>query len=177
VIDPGYDGDAITAAIAERGLSVSGVLATHAHFDHIASVSAVQAACGAPPFYLHAGDAKILKTANVYTMFLNSDKFEVPAASRDLIDGEVLALGGRSLKVHHAPGHTPGGCVFEADGALFTGDLLIQTAEELRKLPGFDAAQLEASRRRVLDGFPLSTRVFPGHGKETSLGALRERFS
>jgi glyoxylase-like metal-dependent hydrolase (beta-lactamase superfamily II) len=177
VIDPGYDGDEITGAIKERGLSVSGVLATHAHFDHIASVSAVQAACGAPPFYVHAGDAKILKTANVYTTFLNSGKFEVPAASLGLSDGEVLALGGRSLKVIHAPGHTPGGCVFEAGGALFTGDLLIKTSEELRRLPGFDAALLESSRRRVLDGFPPASRVFPGHGKETSLGELRSRFS
>lgn len=177
MIDPGYDGDEITAAIAERGLSVSGVLATHAHFDHIASVSAVQARCGNPPFLVHAGDAKILKSAGVYTLFLNAGKFEVPRAARGLEDGEVLALGGRALKVLHAPGHTPGGCIFEAGGALFTGDLLIQTSDELRRLPGFDAALLESSRRRVLDGFPPATRVFPGHGKETSLGALRERFS
>lgn len=176
VIDPGYDGEEITKAVAERGLSVSAVLATHAHFDHIASVELVRSRFGKPPFFVHPEDTKILKTANTYTFFFKADKFEIPVDARPLAGGSLVSYGTRELSTIHAPGHTPGGCLFQAGDALFTGDLLIKTSEELRRLPGFDAVRLADSRRGVFDTFPADTRIHPGHGKPSTLGEVRRFF-
>jgi hydroxyacylglutathione hydrolase len=175
VVDPGYDGEAIVDAILARSLVVAAILATHAHHDHIASAALVQSRFGDPPFFCHPDDEKTLRTARSYAMFLDAAEFTAPRAQRKLSDGDRLDLGGREIKVHHAPGHTPGGCVFEVNGALFTGDLLIKAARELRR-PGLNPDELHASRKRVFDEFPADTRVFPGHGRPTTLGELERRF-
>jgi len=176
VVDPGYDNDAIVEAIVTRGLTVAAILATHAHVDHIASAAGVQERFGDPPFFLHRDDEKTLKSARSYAMFLDAAAFVPPRAQRQMSDGERLELGGNEIKVHHMPGHTPGGCVFEVDCALFTGDLLIKATSEPRKLPGLDPEQLQKSRRRLFEEFEPSTMVFPGHGRPTTLGQLESRF-
>lgn len=176
VVDPGYGGEAIVEAIVTRGLTVAAILATHAHVDHIASVALVQSRFGDPPFFCHSGDEKTLRAARSYAMFLDAEAFAPPRGQRKLSDGDRLDLGGNEFKVHHAPGHTPGGCVFEVSGALFTGDLLIKAAMELRRLPGLNPDELHASRKRVFDEFPADTVVFPGHGRITTLGELERRF-
>lgn len=176
VVDPGYDGEAIVSAIVSRGLAVAAILATHAHVDHIASVALVQSRFGDPPFLLHPGDEKTLRTAHSYAMFLDAEAFIDPRAHQKLSDGDRLDLGGHEIKVHHAPGHTPGGCVFEVSGALFTGDLLIKAAEELRRLPGLNPDELLASRKRLFDEFSADTVVFPGHGRPTTVGELERKF-
>jgi hydroxyacylglutathione hydrolase len=176
VVDPGYDGEAIVEAIATRGLAVAAILATHAHVDHIASAALVQSRFGDPPFFCHPGDEKTLRTAHSYAMFLDAEAFTAPRGQRKLADGDRLDIGGHEIKVHHAPGHTPGSCVFELSGALFTGDLLIKAAKELRRFPGLNPDELHASRKRVFDEFSADTVVFPGHGRPTTVGELERRF-
>ncbi len=176
VVDPGYDGEAIVEAIVTRGLAVAAILATHAHLDHIASVALVQSRFGDPPFFSHPGDEKTLRTAHSYAMFLGAEAFAAPRAQRKLSDGDRLDLGAHEIKVHHAPGHTPGGCVFEVSGALFTGDLLIKAARELSRFPGLNPDELHTSRKWVFDEFSADTVVFPGHGRPTTVGELERRF-
>lgn len=176
VVDPGYDSEAIVEAIVSRGLEVRAILATHAHVDHIASAALLQSRFGEPQFFLHVDDEKTLRSAHSYAMFLDAKAFVPPRAHQKLSDGERLDFGGNEIKVHHMPGHTPGGCVFGVDGALFTGDLLIKATSEPRKLPGLNAEQLQESRRKLFQEFEPSTMVFPGHGRPTTLGDLESRF-
>lgn len=175
VVDPGYDGETIVDAIIARSLGVAGILATHAHHDHIASAAVVQSRFNDPPFFCHPDEDKTLKTARSYAMFLDGASFEAPRAQRVLSDGDRLDLGGHQIRVHHAPGHSPGGCVFEVNAALFTGDLLIKEPKEVRR-PGSSPDELHASRKRVFDAFSADTIVFPGHGRRTTLGELERRF-
>jgi hydroxyacylglutathione hydrolase len=176
VVDPGYDGEAIVEAIAARGLAVAAILATHAHFDHIASAALMQSRFGDPPFFIHPGDEKTLRTAHSYALFLGAEAFAAPRAQRMLSDGDRLDFNPHEIKVRHTPGHTPGGCVFEVSGALFTGDLLIKGAEELSRLPGLNPEELHISRKLVFDEFSADTVVFPGHGRPTTVGELERRF-
>lgn len=176
VVDPGYDSEAIVEAIVTLGLAVGAILATHAHVDHIASAALVQSRFGEPPFFLHPDEEKTLKSAHSYAMFLDAKAFVPPRAQQKISDGERLDLSGNEIKVHHAPGHTPGGCVFEVNGALFTGDLLIKATTEPRKLPGLNPEQLRASRKKLFEEFAPDTAVFPGHGRPTTLGELESRF-
>jgi glyoxylase-like metal-dependent hydrolase (beta-lactamase superfamily II) len=175
VVDPGYDGEAIVEAIAARGLRVAAILATHAHHDHIASAALVQSRFRDPPFYCHPDDEMTLRTAHSYAMLLEAEAFAPPRAQQKLSDGDRLDLAGQEFNVHHAPGHSPGGCVFDVRGALFTGDLFIKEKKEVRR-PGSNPEELHASRKRVFDEFPSKTVVFPGHGRPTTLGELERRF-
>lgn len=176
VVDPGYDSEAIVEAIVSRGLGVGAILATHAHVDHVASAALVQSRFGDPPFFLHPDEEKTLRSAHSYAMFLDSRAFVAPRGRKTISDGDRLTSSGHEIKVHHAPGHTPGGCVFEVSGALFTGDLLIKATTEPRKLPGLNPEELHASRRKLFEEFSPDTAVFPGHGRPTTLGDLESRF-
>lgn len=84
------------------------------------------------------------------------------APSIVLRDGDEICLGGRSLKVLHTPGHSPGHCCFyePARGYLFAGDLLYCGPLDAF-YPTTDPAQFWSSIRRVCK-LPLS-RILPGH--------------
>jgi glyoxylase-like metal-dependent hydrolase (beta-lactamase superfamily II) len=85
---------------------------------------------------------------------LDPDRWAVVPSvpSQVLRDGDVLDLGGRSLRVLHTPGHTPD-CVClldEAHGVLFGGDT-INTGPIYSQLPDSDVPAFAASTRRVAD--------------------------
>ena len=92
---------------------------------------------------------------NSYQLFQGT-----PAAL--LADGDEIGLGGRSLRVLHTPGHSPGHmCFYEADrGWLFTGDLVYR-GELLAFFPSTDPAGYLQSLERIA-ALPVE-RVLPGH--------------
>ncbi|WP_310831228.1 MBL fold metallo-hydrolase [Paenibacillus pedocola] len=81
-----------------------------------------------------------------------------------LKDGEVFDLGGRSLKVYHTPGHSPGHLCFleEPSGYLFTGDLLYDQTPVYAFYPSTNPADLINSLERIA-GIPGVTKVFGSH--------------
>ena len=85
--------------------------------------------------------------------------------------GETLELAGLSFTVISVPGHSPAHLAYHADGCLFSGDVLFAGSVGRTDLPGADWDTLVASIRVLMDGYPPETRVFPGHGPETTLGA------
>jgi len=177
VIDPGDDGGRIQQAIADHGLTIVAVVATHAHFDHVLAAEAIRAATGAP-FYLHLADMDLLQWLPAsMQMFLGvTDGPPPPDVDTELADEDTLEVGGSSLQVIHTPGHSPGSiCLLSSDPQgtmLFSGDTLFAMSVGRSDLPGGDQDALLASIRRRL--FPLGDMpVFPGHGPETALD--RER--
>jgi glyoxylase-like metal-dependent hydrolase (beta-lactamase superfamily II) len=96
-----------------------------------------------------------------------------PATPDDLIDdGPLTYLRDVELVALHTPGHTEGSTCFHlpAERILFSGDLLFKGNVGRVDLPGGDAAQMEASLRRAA-ALPPGTRVYPGHGPRTTIGA------
>jgi glyoxylase-like metal-dependent hydrolase (beta-lactamase superfamily II) len=101
-------------------------------------------------------------------------QLEVPAApvSRELLEGDTVAVDGFAFQVLHTPGHTPGSiCLYlpERD-LLFSGDTLFAGSYGRYDLPGGDGRLLRASLRRLAT-LPPRTRVLPGHGATTTIGA------
>ena len=92
---------------------------------------------------------------------------------------QVIPFGTYEARVHHTPGHCPGGVCLQigktgTDGKeLFVGDTLFAGSIGRTDLPGGDYDTLIASIRNVL--FPLGDDaiVHSGHGPDTTIGKER----
>lgn len=140
------------------------IVTTHRHPDHTQALAAVVDATGAP-VAAHRVDAPALP---------------VPVAE-ELEDGDLVAVGQCRLRVVHLEGHTPGGIalLYDADGALaesphlFTGDSLFPGGPGRTKRPQDFDHLMDDLERKVFGPLPDATWVYPGHGKDTTLGAER----
>lgn len=171
VIDPGADADRIVAA-AKRfpAFDEAVVLLTHAHVDHISAVGEVARKLDVERVMLDPEDEELYRSP------YNAIPPVLPAAE-DLPETEDFSPSG-DFRVLRVPGHTRGGCafLFEDDGrnVLFSGDTLFAGSVGRTDLPGGDWETLLDSIRRELLPLPPETRVFPGHGGETSIGEERQ---
>jgi hydroxyacylglutathione hydrolase len=172
VIDPGLDTDAIKAALGGR--RPVAIACTHGHFDHVGSAHQLQEEYGAP-LYLHRGDAKVLRSANFLLMACKIDvRITVPTVDELVDDGTTVELGGETLRFIHTPGHTPGSCLIEFRGALFSGDTIYRDKIGMVEFPGEDKELLRRSILGVWDRLDPELRVYPGHGGAGRLGYIKE---
>jgi hydroxyacylglutathione hydrolase len=174
VIDPGEDADAILSHLDASGLVVKAILCTHAHYDHIGSVSDLKSRYAAP-FYLHSADSKLLRQANLYRKLFGGERMiAIPAVDVDLAALSVLQFPGIDIEVMHTPGHTPGGVAFFTGEAIFVGDTIFRNRAGRIDLPGGDKAAIEASLRKLLSSSP-DLLVYPGHGEPVRLAEVIAR--
>jgi len=173
VVDPGLGGDAIAAELESRSLRPVAIVCTHGHFDHIGSAHDLQQAYGAP-VYLHRADAKLAKSANFLMMACKIDRrITVPAFDVLVDDGAEIDLAGDALRFVHTPGHTPGSCMVEFRGTLFTGDTIYRDGIGLVDFPGEDKTVLRDSILAVWERLDDDLWAAPGHGGAGRLGELK----
>lgn len=171
VIDPG-EAEPVLAAVAQLGVAVTHLLATHGHIDHIAGAEELRRALRAPFYFPPADDDWRLALPAQAAMFGLAEP-PIPAVDRPLQHGDRLAVGRVELEVLHCPGHTPGHVCFHCAAAarLFSGDVLFQGSVGRTDFPGGSFAQLQRSIRGRLYALPPATVVHCGHGPDTTIGA------
>lgn len=173
VIDPGDDADVLAASLAEQELTVTAIVATHAHFDHVVAAGRLRELTGAP-FYLHKADGPILDWLQESgRIFLGVDLGPPPDVDRDASEGDVMTAGSARLEVIHTPGHSPGSISLIADTVLFSGDTLFAGSIGRTDLPGGDTTALITAVKNKLFMFEDDLPVHPGHGPATTLGEER----
>jgi glyoxylase-like metal-dependent hydrolase (beta-lactamase superfamily II) len=178
VIDPGDEIEALVRQVDERKLTVRHVLLTHAHLDHITGVARAREAFGAP-VHLHEADLPLYDAVVQQGMMFGLQVNRQPRPDRFYRDDEVVRFGGMAVRVHHTPGHSPGGVCLQVGSSdeagldLFVGDTLFAGSIGRTDLPGGDYDTLIRSIREVLFAFADEARVYPGHGEPTTIG--RER--
>lgn len=135
---------------------VTRIVATHWHPDHWMSHDEVRAATGAPVL---VGDREI----------------NIPEERIDgrLADGDEVPAGAARLRVLHTPGHTPGSICLVLGRTLISGDTLFAGGPGRTWARGDLEVLLETIASRLLP-LPEATRVFPGHGGPTTIGAERQ---
>ena len=175
VIDPGDDADDIAESLARHGLTVTAIVATHAHFDHIVAAARLRELTGAP-FHLHPGDEVLLSWVQESgRMFLGLELPAPPEIDVRMSEGDRVVAGSVSLDVIHTPGHSPGSISLLAGGdALFSGDTLFAGSIGRTDLPGGDTQALFDAVAHKLFALDLELPVYPGHGPSTSLGVEQE---
>lgn len=171
VVDPGGDAAKIQRRVKALGFTVTALLHTHAHFDHVGATKELQELWQCPA-HLHAEDTFLIENLADQTSAFGMP--EIPAPDMvDLHAGDSFD----ALTTLHTPGHTPGSCCFHGDfeqgTVLLAGDTLFRRGVGRTDLWGGDWEQLEASIQGQL--FPLDERtlVIPGHGPATTIGEER----
>ncbi len=168
LIDPSMGETVALAAAREQGLRIVEILNTHGHPDHIAGNAAVKEETRAR-LAIHRLDAYRLDAGR-----RPASQIVVPtAAADDLIDeGPLRFVADIELTALHTPGHTEGSTCFylASENALFSGDVLFKGNVGRVDFPGGDPKAMERSLERVA-ALPPDTRVFPGHGEQTTIGA------
>ena len=174
VIDPSLPCDRILDKLSEYGLSLSGILLTHGHFDHIFSADKLREATGAP-LYVHEDDAEMLSDSvkNAHSIFFGR-AFTVSPPEALLRDGDEIMLGDEAIRVIHTPGHSKGSVCFDTGKLLITGDTIFAASFGRCDLYGGSFDTLRTSIGRLTALSELSDRViYPGHGESADLtGAL-----
>lgn len=179
IIDPGGNLDTMHAYFKANKLSLSAIINTHAHFDHVASVADMTKIYQCP-FYLHSKDERLLKSANLYmNLFEGEAKIGIPVVDfyLDKIDNPLF-IDGFEIKVLFTPGHTEGSVCFLIEDHLFTGDTLFKNTIGRIDLPGANKEKLKQSLL-MLSRLNGDIILYPGHGEETTLGrelSFNERF-
>lgn len=91
---------------------VKWIFVSHAHFDHVGGVAALQQASGAT-VYAAPGAAEALRTGTVPAddpQAAEGDaRFPAVAQVIAVADGETIRIGATAVTAVHTPGHTPGG--------------------------------------------------------------------
>jgi glyoxylase-like metal-dependent hydrolase (beta-lactamase superfamily II) len=153
LVDACYEADKIMAGA--EGAKVVGIVQTHGHYDHVDALVELKEKLGVP-VYAHP-----------------AEDYPVPI-DVELSDGDTISFGkDHEVVVLHTPGHTPGGVCLLIGEHLVSGDTLFPGG------PGntwgdsklFD--QIIASVETKLFTLPDATRVYPGHGDDTTIGTER----
>jgi glyoxylase-like metal-dependent hydrolase (beta-lactamase superfamily II) len=172
VIDPGDEPDRIVDEIKQNDLKVNYIICTHAHFDHIGAVGDIKNETGAKVM-MHKADVELYENARDQAAIWGIHIDELPSPDVFIAEGDSVKVGGMVFHVIHTPGHSPGGICLYGEGVVFTGDTLFQGSVGRTDFHGGDIAQLKESFRRLLE-LPDETKVFSGHGQETTIGIERK---
>jgi len=174
VVDPGWDGRAILNQVEQRGWSISHILLTHTHFDHVGGLSEVKEKSAAP-IYVHADAIMMLEYAPAAAEMWGFSIDPPPLPDTFISDGDIIEIGELRAAVLFTPGHAPGHvCFYLADQqVLFDGDVLFQGSIGRTDLPGGDYELLMRSIHDKVMTLPDETAVLSGHGPATTIGAER----
>lgn len=174
IVDPAWNGKRLAQLAAQDGYTITHILLTHAHFDHVGGLAELKAAVGAP-IYAHPDTAEMLtraaESAQRFGVFLPAP----PSADVALAEGDRLSVGALTLDVLYTPGHAPGHVSFylAEQGVVLDGDVLFQGSIGRTDLPGGDFDLLLASIATRLLTLPDETIVCSGHGPATTIGTER----
>ena len=155
MIDAGGPVQPLLDFIEREDLTLTHVLLTHHHGDHVSALDEVIAAYPDVPVLIHE---------------LEMD--DVPQATGTLAPGETIRTGELVIEPLHTPGHTAGMLSLLVDGTdVFTGDTLFKGSVGGVRAPGSTSyADIKSSIMDTLLSLPRATRVHPGHTDATTIG-------
>ncbi len=173
-VDPGDRGEDIYEALRAKGLHVAAILLTHGHFDHIWGAEKLRELSGAKIYALEA--EKVVCQDPYVNVSAQAGRKATILPDEWLADGQELSMAGILLRVIATPGHTVGSCCYYVPeaGFLIAGDTLFAASVGRTDFPTGSMGKLIRSIKEKLFVLPKETKVYPGHGEETTIGAEQQ---
>ena len=174
IIDPGSDSSALLERLKITDKTISAILLTHAHFDHIIGKHFPDV-----PIYLHSAEKEWMKNPKLNaSFFFLGTAVTGPEADYFYEINQFYDIDAFKFQVLETPGHSIGGVSLlfklENESFVFSGDALFKNAIGRWDLPTGNQAQLLKSIREQLFTLDENTQVFPGHGPKTSIGTEKQ---
>ena len=169
VIDPADNAPYILNKCSELGITLTAVLLTHGHFDHIMAAEELKKEWGIKICACEK-ELEVLRDSKKNLMMDYYRKDYTLEPDLTVCDGETFEAAGVTWKVIETPGHTIGSCCYyiESEDLLFAGDTLFRTSYGRVDLPTGDAMSMLASVKKLLT-LPETVKVYPGHMGVTSI--------
>ena len=175
IIDPGCYSDeekeTLKSFIDKNGLQPKMLLNTHCHLDHVFGNKFIAETYGLT-LHIHKNEEAVLQMAPASGLMFNFPFDNYQGKLIFLKEGDVVSLGEDSLKVIEAPGHSPGSICFYCEKQKFIigGDVLFYQSIGRTDLPGGSHEDLIRNIKEKLFKLPGDVKVYPGHGRETTIG-------
>ncbi|MEJ2762412.1 MBL fold metallo-hydrolase [Photobacterium sp. MCCC 1A19761] len=175
LVDPGGDIAQLKAKVQELGVTVTKLILTHGHLDHVGGTAPLAAELNVPIIGPHQDDAFWLQGLPEQSQMFGFPRTEAFEPDQWLAEGDEITVGNQSLQVYHTPGHTPGHVVLFSDSArlAFVGDVLFKGGIGRTDFPQGDYQTLINAIKGKL--WPLGNDVtfIPGHGPQSTFGQER----
>lgn len=164
--------DVVMMWVRDHDVTVTRIILTHTHWDHIVDAGALRASLDAPLIAHPAADDRLARPGSAVMELPYTIHPITP--DEHLEDGDELMLGEQTFSVMHLPGHDPSHIVLynAENGILLGGDVLFPGGHGRTDIPGADQATMLRSLARLL-ALPDDVVVYPGHGRSTTIGAER----
>ena len=165
VIDPGYESDEVINFIDQHHLTILAIYVTHGHIDHVGGVKQLK----------DRYQTKVYAPLKDKIWFINSSYnrlgYEIPVDTY-IEDGFVLNLNDHAFTVFETPGHSEGGTILcDLDHNLcFSGDTLFFETIGRTDLPFSSFDDIVKSIKKMYQMLPNQTKLYPGHGRPTTIG-------
>jgi len=174
VIDPGGHARQIHEMVQNLRVRVTGIVLTHAHFDHVLGIEALKRATGAP-LYVGADEKFMYEHMTEQGKTFGIAVPPLPDPEHWVSEGDVIRAGNFELRVLNVPGHSPGSiALYNAEnGVVFVGDVLMRGTIGRTDFEGGSMDELLRSIRTKLYTLPDATQVYSGHGPMTTIGEER----
>ena len=170
VVDPGSKNNSVSRFLETRGLTLSAILLTHGHIDHIRGVDGLVEKYGIA-VYLHQDDECMLLDSYINCSTMLGEDMVVNTKPTFIKDGEKLKLFQEDeIVVIHTPFHTKGSCCyyFINNKWLFSGDTLFKESIGRDDLPNSIPSKTYESLNKIKK-LPPETKIYPGHGANSTL--------
>lgn len=163
LIDAAAEPETYKKSLAEQGATLTHILLTHGHYDHVGAVAALRRETGCK-VYLDPADA------------LGNDLYPLKSSDVDEawpVSGS-LAIDELTFTIYHTPGHTPGSVVLALGNMLFCGDTLFAGSCGRTDMPGGSGIRMQQSLSMLAESdLRDDAQVLPGHGESSTLGLER----
>ena len=120
IIDPGAEARLILKTVSDLGLTITMIVVTHLHFDHVGALAPVKERTGAK-IAIHEAEAEggLGMFSRMLSSMMGGSFSQPPKPDRLLKDGDTIEVNGLRFTVLYTPGHSPGGISLYGHGIVF----------------------------------------------------------
>ena len=179
VVDPGCyeksEQEEVTSFIAQKGLSVVGLVNTHCHIDHVLGNKFIKDTYHVN-LTIHQSEEPLLRSVSTYAANYGFPNYLEASADSFVEEGDQISFGDSELMVLSVPGHSPGHIMLynTTQKICIGGDVLFRNSIGRTDLPGGDHESLISNIKSKVFNLDENMTVYCGHGPETTIGYEKE---